>query len=280
MSRLGTREHVFGRATINYFPRTGAPRGTRASTEVTVLDGRSADLPGWQEAGFELVQHRSQVSDWNDNEQLSSIHYAEAEALAREMTGADVALVSSHIRRGPDQAERNRQLSPITFVHSDFADTHIEIIRNSYRGDRPGAAKALNRNSVEPDAIAKAARVIILQFWRNIGPPKMDYPLAFCDARTVSLDQGRSFHITNYAGTGATFDALGIMAPEQAPDHEWYVFPEMTIDETVAFRTYDTELVRQGRIYFTPHSAVRDPEVPVGEPARSSVELRATCLFL
>ena len=271
---------IFGRATVNYFPRADAPRRTRASTGVTVLDGRAADLPGWKVAGFELVAHRSEVRDWTDNAQLSSVHYPEAEALAREMTGADVALVSSHIRRGPDQAKRNRQLSPITFVHSDFADTHIDIIRNSYRGERPGAAQALFRNGVHPDAVTKAARVVILQFWRNIGPPKMDYPLAFCDARTVSLDHGRAFHITNYAGTGATFDALGVMAPEQPPDHAWYVFPEMTVDETVAFRTYDTDLVRDGKIYFTPHVAVRDPDVAVGEPARTSVELRATCLFL
>ena len=270
---------IFGRATINYFPRPEAPRGTRASREVDLTDGRSVELPGWEVAGFELVPHRSQVTDWGDDEQLSSIHYPEVETLAREMTGAEVALVSSHIRRGPDHAARHHQLSPINVVHSDFADTHIEIIRNSYRGERPGAAKALSRNGVGPDAVTTAARVVILQFWRNVGPPKMDYPLAFCDARTVSLDHGRSFHITNYAGTGATFDALGVMAPEQPPDHEWYVFPEMTVDETVAFRTYDTHIVRAGGIYFTPHSAVRDPDVPVGEPARSSVELRATCLF-
>jgi hypothetical protein len=51
-------------------------------------------------------------------------------------------------------------------------------------------------------------------------------------------------------------------------------------DDVVAFRTYDTDLVANGETYFTPHSAFRDPDVALGEPARSSIELRATCLFI
>lgn len=268
---------TFCRTVINYYPSADRPGGGPRETEI--VDGRTADLPGWQDAGFELVGHRSSVDDWTDDAQISSVHHAEVEALAKEMTGADVALVSTHIKRGPEQAKRHQQLSPITFVHSDFAAGHADIIRSSYRGDGPGSAAALARNGITADAVTDARRIVILQFWRNVGPPRMDYPLAFCDARSVTLEQGRSFHVTNYAGTGATFDALGIVAPEEAAPHRWYVFPDMTADEAVAFRTYDTELVRRGEVYFTPHSAVRDPEVPVGQPARSSVELRATCLF-
>ena len=66
----------------------------------------------------------------------------------------------------------------------------------------------------------------------------------------------------------------------RSPDrHRWYAFPELDRDETVAFRTYDTELVASGATFFTPHSAFRDPTVALGEPARSSIELRAVCLF-
>jgi hypothetical protein len=54
----------------------------------------------------------------------------------------------------------------------------------------------------------------------------------------------------------------------------------MQIDEVVAFRTYDSEMVASGTAYWTPHGAVRDPEVELGQPARSSVELRATCVFV
>ena len=43
-----------------------------------------------------------------------------------------------------------------------------------------------------------APRLMILQFWRNLGPAKMDLPLAFCDARGVSKDQTRAFPVTSW----------------------------------------------------------------------------------
>jgi hypothetical protein len=251
----------------------------RGPRDVEIRDGRTAGLPGWQECGFELVSHTSAVADWDDDDQIAAIHYAEIEELARKMTNADVALVSGHIKRSPAEAKRHQQLSPITFVHSDFADSHVDIIRSSYGPARPGAAATLARNGVTAQAVENATRIVILQFWRNLGPAKMDYPLAFCDARTVTREQSRAFHVSNYAGSGSNFDALAILAPDNAQDHEWYVFPELQPDEAVAFRTYDTDLVRERKTYFTPHAAFRDPDVSVGKPARSSIELRATCLF-
>ena len=274
---------TFCRTAINYVPGagSGSPAGRRRASEVEIFDGRQADLPGWQDCGFELVEARSGVEDWLDDEQVAQIHYPEVEELAKKMTGADAALVSNHIKRSPDTAKKHSQLSPITFAHSDFAAGHADIIRNSYRGERPLGAKALARNGITADAVETAPRIVILQFWRNLGPAKMDFPLAFCDIRTVTLDHARAFHVKNYAGTGATFDALGVSpAGDDEDPHRWYVFPEMEPTEAVAFRTYDTDRVRDGEIYFTPHTAVRDPEVEVGKPARFSVELRATCLYL
>jgi hypothetical protein len=121
---------------------------------------------------------------------------------------------------------------------------------------------------------------MIFQFWRNIGPAKMDLPLAFCDARSVPRDEIRPIPVKNYAGSGFDFEALGIVAPANVDDHHWYVFPEMQIDEVVALRTYDSDMVASGGHYWTPHGAVRDPEVELGQPARSSIEVRATCVFL
>ena len=271
---------IFCHTTLNYIPG-GGPRQGRRQAEVDILNGREASLPGWEACGLELVSHSSAVTDWNDDASITAAHYPEIEVLAREMTGCDHALVSGHIKRSPDQAAKHQQLSPITFVHSDFAAGHDGIIRRSYRDARPGSSAALERNGLTGEDVERAKRIVILQFWRNVGPAKMDYPLAWCDARTVTLDQARAFRVTNYAGTGATFDALAVSAP--GPDekpHRWYGFPELKPDEAVAFRTYDTDLVRDGRVYFTPHCAFRDPDVQPGQPARYSIEMRATCVFL
>jgi hypothetical protein len=266
------------RATFNY---AAAASGARAPTDVDVFDGRGAGLPGWEVCGFELLEHASAVCDWDDDDEIAAVHHAELEALARELTGCDHATVSSHIKRGPEQAARHQDLAPISFVHSDFAAGYEDLIRRSMRHlSRDTAIEALTRNGLTADSFDAARRIVVLQFWRNLGPATMDFPIAFCDARSVELADARAFVVRDYAGAGGPdFEALAIVAPEHPARHRWYSFPDLRRDEVIAFRTYDTELVAAGAAYFTPHSAFRDPNVAVGAPARSSIELRAVCLF-
>jgi hypothetical protein len=85
--------------------------------------------------------------------------------------------------------------------------------------------------------------------------------------------------VSDYAGSGIDFEALAVLGPIEPSPYRWYAFPELRTDEVVVFRTYDTELVERGETWFTPHSAFRDPDVQLGRPARSSIELRAICLY-
>jgi hypothetical protein len=202
------------------------------------------------------------------------------EALAMAMTGCDVALVSNHIKRGPEQVRRHKDLGPISFVHSDFAAGYDDLVRRSFvQPTTEGLTRALVRNGVSADDVARASRLVILQFWRNVGPPRMDFPLGFCDARTVTPDDTRPFTVSDYAGSGVDFEALAVLLPRHRGQYRCYAFPDMRSDEVVAFRTYDTDLVDRRETWFTPHSAFRDPTVEIGRPARSSIELRAVCLF-
>ena len=268
---------VFCRATLNFAVRGGLLDAQ--PTDVDILDGRTVDLPGWDDCGFELVSNTTAASSWDDDE-LAAIHHQEMEALAREMTGCDVALVSNHIKRGPEQARQHEDLAPIAFVHSDFAKGYDDLVKGSYRqSERDGAWQALERNGVTADDVERASRLVILQFWRNTGEPKMDFPLAFCDARTVTPADSRPIPVTDYAGSGVDFEALAVLAPVDPSPYRWYAFPELQHDEVVAFRTFDSARVERGDTWFTPHSAFRDPDVSVGHPARSSIELRAICLF-
>ena len=269
---------VLCRAQLNYFP--SAEADAPATLDMPIHDGRVEKLPGWDECGFELLEHPSTVDDWSDEEAIARLHYPEIVELAEALSGCDHALLSSHIRRSPEQARQHHDLAPITLVHSDFADSYGKLIRERWRNPNEQEAAALDAAGIAAADAADAPRIVILQFWRNIGPPKMDMPLAFCDARTVPRPQIRPFPVTNYAGGGFDFDALGFAAPADPDDHAWYAFDSMATDEVVAFRTYDTDRVDDGRPYWTPHSAFRDPEVPLGRPSRSSIELRATCVFL
>jgi hypothetical protein len=269
---------VFCRATLNF-----AARGDELLAEpkeLDIIDGRTAELPGWEECGFELVADESAVTSWDDDDEVAAVHHRECEELARRLTGCDVALVSNHIKRGPEFAERHQDLAPIAFVHSDFAIGYDDLVRQSYvHPDRDGLTTALDRSGWTSDDVTQATRLVILQFWRNLGPAKMDFPLAWCDARTVSPADSRPIPVSDYAGSGIDFEALAVLGPIEPSQYRWYAFPELRTDEVVVFRTYDTELVERGETWFTPHSAFRDPAVEIGRPARSSIELRAICLY-
>lgn len=270
---------TFCRATLNYASGSSAAQLGGREVEVEVLDARASDLPSWSECGFELLRHHSSVRDWTDDNEIAAVHYAEVETVARDLTGCDVALVADHVKRTAASAKREREQSPVRLVHSDFAANYGEIVRGAFRDVHGRGAAALARAGASAADVETAERIVMLQFWRNLGPAKMDHPVAFCDARTVTPAEGRPFRYTGYVAGGRSFDALAIVAPPAPPAHAWYVFPEMTPDEVVAFRTYDTELVREAKTYFTPHSAFRDPDVEVGKPSRFSIELRVMCLF-
>lgn len=267
------------RTVLNYAAEDGHGSLAGAPREVEIHDGRGRDVPGWATCGFERVDHHSAVAEWGDDAEIAEVHYPEAEALARSLTGCQAALVSDHVRRTAEAARGSRDQAPVRLVHSDFAANYDTVIRTAYRDVKGRGAATLARAGVSAADVESAPRIAMLQLWRNLGPPRMDLPVAFCDARTVTPAETRPFPYTGYVAGGRTFDALAVVATDRVAHHGWYAFPELTADEVVAFRTYDTDLVAAGRTWFTPHSAFRDPAVEAGRPARTSIELRILCLF-
>lgn len=266
---------VYCRTHINY-----ANDSDVSPVEVDIHNGRV--LPrthGWERCGFELMDHHSAVKNWHSADEIQAIYYDEIASFAERISGCSYALVSGHISRNPEQAKLHEDYGPITFVHSDFTESYGELIKDFYSGDRNEAQMGLDRAGISSDQVAAATRVLILQFWRNVGSREMDFPLALCDTETVSRDELRSFHVSNYAGGDFSFDTFGVVAPAEGGKHRWYTFPQMTQDEVVVFRTYDSLRVERSEPFWTPHSAFRDPNVPSGGPSRSSIEIRATCLF-
>jgi hypothetical protein len=267
------------RASMGYVGRDGFAGGQRL-VEVEINDGRVAALPGWRDCGFERLDSSSSMGDWLDDAEIATVHYPEAEALARSLTGLEHALVADHVKRRAEVKPREREQHPVTLVHSDFSDDYADHVRRNYRNVRGRGAAALARAGLTGDDVAGARRIVMLQLWRNLGAPKMDLPVAWIDARTVSRDEMVPFRYTGYVAGADAFDAVAIAAPDDPDRHGWYAFPELTADEVVAFRTYDSELVPVGATYFTPHSAFRDPDVELGAPPRFSIELRIVCLEL
>ena len=61
------------------------------------------------------------------------------------------------------------------------------------------------------------------------------------------------------------------------PDHVWYYFPNMQRNETIVFKTFESE--RDGRARWTAHCAFDDPTSPPDAPPRESIEMRTLAFF-
>ena len=104
---------------------------------------------------------------------------------------------------------RSRSCTP---TRAGYDDLVREVVRPP-RSRRHTAGAGAQRSG--RPARRRRSRTVILQFWRNIGPAKMDFPLAFCDARTVTPNDCRPIPVSDYAGSGVDFEALAVLAPNE-----------------------------------------------------------------
>lgn len=260
-------------ATLNYSTELDV-----VPVEVLIRDGRLG-APGYEEGGFELLTHASGVADWRDEAHLTAVHAPEMERLALDFLGCDRALVYPPIVRSPATASRVEDYAPILFVHSDFTEDYRAMVCGEQRPYREFITPILAAAGLDQHELAQASRMVMLQFWRNIGARRPDHPLAYCDARTVPASQLRRIVVPEYGGRHLEFETFAVDAPASPDANEWYTFPELAIDEVVAFRTYDSLLADEHGHFWTPHSAFADPNAGPDAPRRESLEMRVLCLW-
>ena len=106
----------------------------------------------------------------------------------------------------------------------------------------------------------------IINLWRPIRGPLQDAPLAVCDAGTVRFDELVGSDLVYPDRVGETYSV------KYSPEHRWFYVPEMTADEILLLKCYDSET--DGRARFAPHTAFVDPTTPAGAAPRESIELR------
>ena len=109
-------------------------------------------------------------------------------------------------------------------------------------------------------------RVQVINLWRPIRGPVRDAPLAMCDGQTVAPDDLVASDLIYPNRNGETYSV------RFNPNHRWYYVPEMTADEGVLLKCYDS--ATDGRTRFGPHTAFIDPTTPPNTPPRESIELR------
>lgn len=212
--------------------------------------------------GFELVGHRTSVSDFRVRDERDQIYRKEIEEMMLAVTGAAKVVVANGLLHR--FAERDARFgaagstTPIRMIHADYSRTSGKL-----------AADAL----LTPEERGRYRRSAGYSVWRALSPPQQDVPLAVCDARSVEESDWIGGDVVLLPPGRSPIEWEGSFY-RYNPAHRWCCFSQMNRDQTLVFKTHDTDGSLAER---AAHSAFDNPNencIP-----RESVDIRVTAFF-
>lgn len=258
---------------------------------VSNLRGREAEFTT-DNSGFAIYHEPAREKSFRDDAAVRDGYYGEVEELLRnKIPGIKKVVIFDHTirRRAPDSPR-----APVQQVHVD---------------QTPGAAEVRVRRHLAQDDAEELlkGRYQIINVWRPIENPATDFPLAVIDWRTtdpadfvpvdllypqradsvmddddrgkeVRPDESVWYSTKGYEVRGET------MAVAPNPQHKFYYQKDMTPDEVLLLKCYDSfgegqPLGKQGVAVRTPHTAFVDPNTPQDAPGRQSIEVRCLVFY-
>ncbi|KAH9941898.1 uncharacterized protein BXZ73DRAFT_98287 [Epithele typhae] len=190
------------------------------------------DLPGRERANYK-------------RDKIKAEYYPESIALIKEITGAAQVVPFDHTvrRRNPAEAESSAEKrQPVPYPHVD---------------QTPASARDRVERHMPAPAVTGllAKRFQIINLWRPIGRPALDWPLALCDARTYADRDGETYSVQYHER------------------YAWKYVRGLTPDEFVLIKCFDS-IDDRSVAALTPHTAFEDPTTPKDAPFRESIEVR------
>ena len=208
--------------------------------------------------GFELLRHETRVADLYDDDAVESRYFPEIAALLNERFDADRTVVFDATRRSDSETgapNPDGLRGPAVRVHVDY----------TVKSGPQRVADILGED--ETDRLAGiGARIFQINVWRPISGPVRRSPLAVGDASSIGADE--------LVATDQVFpDRIGeIYLLAHAPTQRWYYAPEITPDEVLLIKGWDS--IDDGRARFTPHGAFSFADTPADASPRESIEIR------
>ena len=176
------------------------------------------------------------------------------------------------MRRGPGSKDKNPYAAGI---HQDYGLTEQDFKDTLYTVGTKSQADQYQKMWDKP--IIQQMKGIV--FWRPIlmKNPLKSNPLCMLDPNTVK----RSDIVTSQAEcfTKSPVPLRGSKV-KYNPDHRWYYFPDMTVNETIVFTQFDQRkgvdnTLEDAQILTNFHTAFKDPTAPTeGLEPRMSCEHR------
>ncbi|KAF3081115.1 hypothetical protein TWF102_001962 [Orbilia oligospora] len=247
-SASGVRETNIGLNPVNVKINNIRTTSTPIGLDVTGFDVQTVPSPFSQ-------NHKNFL----DEDKVQSEYYDEIRAALLKATGAKEVFIFDHTirRRSPevvDDTPSNRQ--PVARVHVDQTTIAAYNRVRRHLGDR---AEELLKN-----------RFQLINVWRPIQNAASDHPLAVGSYKSIKPKDLLATTLVYPPPTpnGETYSVA------HNPGHEWYYVKDMTIDEILFIKCFDTEGLKEdsGVALLTPHTAFEDPNTPVDAPLRQSIE--------
>jgi hypothetical protein len=240
-------------------PPPGEPKSTALpeAHNVPIFDGRLiADQFSLDREGFALVKHPTVVKNYYDENEVKRVYYPAVEAFLKATLKADRVLIFDHTVRkraeGAPDVRDGTPRQPATRVHVDQTDLS-------------GRNRVFEHLPEEANELVKG-RVQVINLWRPIRGPLRDAPLAMCDGQSVEPGDLVASDLIYPNRSGETYSV------KYNANHRWFYFPEMTPDEALLLKCYDSAI--DGRTRFAPHTAFIDPTTPADAAPRESIEIR------
>jgi hypothetical protein len=227
---------------------------------VRIVDGRRlAPAPDLDREGFQLADEPSQFQDFASRDAVIDCYCPAAERILERRTGASRAIAFDFTIRQNARERAARVQSPALRIHADFTDASGRDI-----AARLVAAAGLPASVLEQ-------RFAIVNLWRPIGGPVREWPLAFCDARSLAEED---YILTDLVAQSGASESYSFRFN---PAQRWYYFPAMSPSEIALIKVFDSAC--DGRARFVPHGSFADPATPKDAPPRHSIEVRILALF-
>ena len=241
---------------------------TGKTHRVTVRNARLLDpAPTLVSHGFQLV-HAPCNLDLMDTEVVTSAYYEHCRNVVKRITGCFDVRGGGHEYRngfGGQSGERGVKPTPNGSgggygmgIHSDMC----AAVEDAF-------------TKIVPDE----RHFESLNIWRSVKRGELVFtaPLGVCDMRSVNpadIVFGDGTATGNIKQYYKVVDQRVVFSPLQ----RWYCFPNMSQDEVLIFRQYDTR-VEELNLRTVFHAAVVDPNTPKEAPMRYTIEVRMQAIY-
>ncbi|GBE84194.1 predicted protein [Sparassis crispa] len=248
-------------------PSSGEKRnwvGEHHDVEIDNVRGKQGTFT-LDSAGFQFGDQEAKHTAFISDEDVKKEYYPESIELVKSITGATRIVPFDHTirRRRPGEADDSpdkRQPVPQAHVDQTPQSAVARVHRHLPASDVPGLLKK---------------RFQIINLWRPIDHPALDWPLALCDYSSIDPAADLVPVALRYPDSDKDGVTFGVKYSEA---QQWKYLRGMQPSEYVLIKCYDSR--NDGKTAtFTPHTAFADPTTPEGTPYRESIELRLLVFY-